>query len=249
MISILRFSSLMLAALFLSVLGLNLTFVSDSDSDRTFLVVGFDDSSWHTDVLAIAKYAAAENSITIFQIPRDTFYNFGASQNKINQLTATAIANGTTPKDAICRLRNCLEDQFGIEIDNYIAATTDAFLSMVNALGTVSIKCEEEYIFRGRDGEILLSIEKGENELTPDQALLFVRHRYGYQRGDLDRLNVQKVFFKGLIESLLRSKNPSSLMLSFLKNGGIYSDVSFYDAFSLASIAAKARTVEINAFT
>ena len=38
-------------------------------------------------------------------------------------------------------------------------------------------------------------------------------------------------------------------MLSFLKNGGIYSDVSFYDAFSLASIAAKARTVEIDAFT
>ena len=63
-------------------------------SRYVYLVAGFDEVAENTDVLFTVSYDANTNTGYVAQIPRDTYYNFGKSQNKINQIYATLISEG-----------------------------------------------------------------------------------------------------------------------------------------------------------
>lgn len=220
-----------------------------SDFERTYLIAGFDDSSWHTDVMALVNYKSRSNQVSIFQIPRDTFFNFGKSQNKINQLTATAIFEGESPKDAMNDLKDSVQSNLGIVIDGFVAVTTDAFANIIETVGGVNVKSEKNTIFYGRNGQIVLSIKEGENHLTPEQALNFVRYRSGYLRGDLDRLEAQKLFFDGFFRTVLQKSNPIALLGTLLKTQGLFTDITFSDIISFAPFINNVRDSYIVSFT
>ena len=67
----------------------NKTLKDCSDDNYLYLIAGFDDAAENTDVLFTIGYEKSTNTTKIAQIPRDTYVNFGASQNKINQYFAT----------------------------------------------------------------------------------------------------------------------------------------------------------------
>ena len=50
------------------------------------LFFGLDDAAMNTDVICFASFDPENNTIAFVQLPRDTYYNFGGTQNKINQL-------------------------------------------------------------------------------------------------------------------------------------------------------------------
>ena len=77
---------------------------ADSLDKQLFLVVGFDDAAENTDVIFTLGYDRAGKSISIVQIPRDTYCEAGTSQNKINQIYATARSRGLDKNEAMVEL-------------------------------------------------------------------------------------------------------------------------------------------------
>ena len=80
------FAILLLTTVFLSFSSL---FAKAEGSDSyTYLVLGLDDANKNTDAILIAHYNGEANTVTMLQIPRDTYCNYGRGQNKINGMLA-----------------------------------------------------------------------------------------------------------------------------------------------------------------
>ena len=179
-----------------------------------FLIVGFDDSPANTDVISVASYDSESNSIRILQIPRDTYINYGDKLGKINGFYSYNVNFGKSDDAALLSLSDKISDLLGIEIDGYVALTFNAFVEFVDYIGGVSIN-------RGEVPEQLrntLSDENGVIHLDGSQAINFVRYRKNYDRGDLERLDVQKVFIKALFSRLKERSEVLSVFKFITKN-------------------------------
>ena len=175
---------------------------NDFDTTLTYLIVGFDDAAENTDAMILVNYDVSKNSASLLQIPRDTYYNFGASQNKINQIYSTARYNGAKPTVAMSGLVSAIETVFGIEIDGYAGFTTDAFARLVDNLGGIDIYSKSDFEYKDNSGETRILLKAGVNHLTGEKAKAFVRFRSGYAMGDLGRVDAQKLFLSALLSKL-----------------------------------------------
>ena len=162
-----------------------------------YLIAGFDDTAENTDVLFTLGYDKISNSIKIAQIPRDTYADFGASQNKINQYYATAIYAGASKVSAMEKTVRFIGSLFGAEFDGYIGLGTSAFRHIVDALGGVEISVSEDMLIE-IDGEAPLKLKSGVNLVDGSDAEKFIRYRKGYVMGDLARIDAQKLFLSAL---------------------------------------------------
>jgi len=201
---------------------------STSGEAITYLVAGFDDAAENTDVLCLLSYNGSGGHVRVIQIPRDTYYFFGKGQNKINQLYAHLRHGGKTPAYAMEKLRSALSGVLGIEIDGYVGIPTGAFKSLIGSLGGVKITVDEPETFSG----LGINLVRGENRLSAEDALKFVRYRQGYATGDLGRLDAQKLFFRGLFNCLKETKF-SDIVLAFIKARGIVSDITLPDIIKI----------------
>lgn len=169
---------------------------------KTFLVAGFDDAAENTDVLFLLCYDGEAKQSSVLQIPRDTYYNFGKSQNKINQIYASMRAAGNSPKESLTYLSNGIAKTFGITIDGFVGITTAAFRETVDAFGGIEIEMAEDYTYADENGENEIHLSKGKNILSGEQAEIFVRYRKGYVMGDLGRIDAQKLFLNSFFATV-----------------------------------------------
>ena len=79
----------------------------------SYLAIGHDDASGNTDVLALISYNAHINHISVVRIPRDTYYNSGYYQNKINQIYPSLLSEGKTREEAYEILTDTLSHALG----------------------------------------------------------------------------------------------------------------------------------------
>ena len=176
-----------------------------------YLVVGFDDAAENTDVLFTLGYDKGENVVHIAQIPRDTYVDFGASQNKINQIFASSVYAGRNREEALSDMKAYIERLFGVRFDGYIGITTSGFRRIVDAVGGVDIDFPSDVIIE-IDGEDPLVLNKGINHLVGSAAEKFVRYRKGYVMGDLGRIDAQKIFLSALFHKLSQDLTLPALM-------------------------------------
>ena len=172
------------------------------DNKSVFLFVGFDDAAENTDVLFLLSYDGEEKQASVVQIPRDTYLNFGKSQNKINQIYASARSEGRSSAEAMSILKNKISDVFGIWIDGYVGVSTKAFRDIVDALGGVEIELPSDFVLTDERGEHEVLLPAGVHLLNGEAAERFVRYRKGYVMGDIGRIDAQKLFLNALINRL-----------------------------------------------
>ncbi len=227
-------------SLFLIIVGVLLTTAvlkSEAfDTDKrgmTYLVVGFDEAAENTDVLCILNYRPDKNEMRVFQIPRDSYFDFGRGQNKINQYFAFKRADGISRKEAIVDLSKEISRQFDVKFDGYFGISTNAFTALIDEIGGVRVYASHPFEISDSNGQRLLSLDAGENLLNSSQSLLLVRHRRSYANADIGRLDAQKMFINGFIHTLTNDVSCSEILCLIRKDLGILVDFSVSDVIRL----------------
>ncbi len=203
--------------------------VSDHPFARsvTILASGKDSAAGLCDVLMLVRVDASNDRVTVMQIPRDTYAEYTqGSYRKING--AQAALGGM---EELCGF---LSDSFGIAIDGYVSVDMEVIPAAVDALGGVEIELDEPLVYSDPAQELSINIPSGKQTLDGKSALHFIRYRSGYVRGDIGRMDAQKMFLASLARKV---KGLNALELAHLAAAilpKLDTNVSLSEALTLA---------------
>ena len=195
----------------LSILLLGFTFLTSEqgfifanleDEIYSYLMIGLDDAAGNTDALAVISYNAFDNAISVMQIPRDTYFSSGFYQNKLNQVYPGLLQNGNNEDEALCELTDIISAFLGVELKGYLVFDSKSFVNLIDSLGGVEITFPEGFQYLDELNAAGIEIKPGGNLLDGKEAFRFVRHRKSYLNGDLARMDMQKIFFSGLFDTV-----------------------------------------------
>lgn len=208
--------------------------MKNGESDKhLYLVVGFDDAAENTDVIFTMGYDKSQNLVSVAQIPRDTYYNFGGAQNKINQLYSSLRNKGEDSHAAMQKMTKEISYLFGTEFDGFIGITTDTFRKIVDGLGGVDIELSRDMTVY-LDGDEPVVLKAGTNTINGEIAERFVRYRKGYAMGDIGRLDAQKMFLNALFAKASSGLTlPSLLSVASAIQSSAVTDMGLSDVVSL----------------
>lgn len=191
------------------------------EESYNILLLGHDRAAMLTDVFMLVNINNRDHSITIMQIPRDTWISnhngIYIPTNKINALFNTYYygyyrENFDSDKSydmALQSVADSLEGSLEIEIDYSAIMDLNGFRNIVDILGGVDIYVEQPMYYSDPAQGLYINIPAGQQTLNGEQAEGFVRYRAGYTTADLGRQNAQKQFLAALF-----SKVKGSLSLS-----------------------------------
>ena len=202
-----RFIKALYFLVFVSVISsvIMLDAIAKNENGReyyTYLLAGYDYTYENTDVISVVSYSTRDNTLSLLQIPRDTYFDHGYGQRKINQLYPHLLAHGISRDDAMLRLTEAISDAFGIDIDGYIGLTGASFTKLIDSLGGIDVCLEEDLILLDGNGNAVKKYNAGNNRLSGADALTIARYRKGYPDGDLGRLSMQRLIIKGITDRL-----------------------------------------------
>ncbi|MCQ2431431.1 MAG: LCP family protein [Clostridia bacterium] len=201
------------------------------------LVAGKDDAALNTDVLILVSYDTENQTAAAVQIPRDTY----CDGHKINALygkyrSAASKSGSKDPTAAGMRsLCDTLEQTLAVRVDHWVLVDTNAFCEVVDAVGGVDVNIPCNMDYEDPAQELYIHLSAGEQHLDGAQAEQFVRFRSDYIRGDLGRVDMQKLFLTALFRQC--HDNISILSLPAVVTAGIRHvkcDLSFSDMIFFA---------------
>jgi len=206
----------------------------DADVDNAGVIFGSEGE--RTDTIAVLRVDG--DDVRLLAIPRDLWVPVDGTNRRIN----SAFAVGGPEL-----LIRTVQDQLGIGIDHYLEVDFAGFLSLVDALGTVSINVEHP----AYDPKSGLSLPTaGVNELDSTQALAFVRSRSyteiidGVERrdgtADLGRVARQQAFLSAVFAELGATKNPFTLLDAL---GGVAENVRVDDDLGVSTVLSLGLTI------
>ncbi len=141
------------------------------------------------DAIMLIRFNADRSQIDVLSIPRDSWVPIpGKGTEKIN-----AALNGG-PSLVV----RTVENLTGIPIDHVMVMDFDGVRDLTSALGGVTV-LNETAITDPRNGN---HFPAGKLTLSGNQALLYVRIRYGLPGGDFDRIDHQQQVIAGISEKL-----------------------------------------------
>ncbi|MEU7244672.1 LCP family protein [Streptomyces sparsogenes] len=152
-----------------------------------------------------------DNGNTMVSMPRDSWVTipaftgpdtgkrYQASQNKLNASFSMA-----GPE----LLVSTIEYNTGLRIDHYAEIGFDGFAKIVDSVGGVEIDVPQDM----KEKHAGTDLKKGKQTLNGQEALAFVRQRYGLAGGDLDRTKNQQKFLSALAN---KAATPSTLLNPF----------------------------------
>jgi len=142
-----------------------------------------------SDVLMLAHVPPTRDKVYIVSFPRDMWVQIpGRGQAKINAAYAyggEALATRT------------LESLVGVRMDHAAKINFDGFMGLTTQLGGVTVNNKHA----SSVGEY--SWPKGEVTIQGEEALTYVRQRYGLPNGDLDRAERQRAVVKAILMKML----------------------------------------------
>ena len=215
------------------------------------LCAGRDDAAFNTDVLLLVSLDAEHHTAAVVQIPRDTYLDGG----KVNALwakkrtAAKQSGSASADTDAMDALCDVLEQTLCIQIDHWVLCGLTAFRETVDTLGgvTVNVPCDMDYDDPAQN--LSIHLHAGEQLLNGTQAEGLVRFRADYVRGDLGRVDVQKLFLSALLE---KARSISLLQLPSLVTTAakhLSTDMSFSDLLYFAKSAQKLAPANVRFLT
>lgn len=170
------------------------------------LVIGHDDAALLADVTMLVNINTTENSITVMQIPRDTFTSRKVLTNKVNAAFNTfynqyyAGSYDATVPLAMEELEKMYEKSLCINIHHTAVLSLAGFRKIVDIMGGVDVYVPEGMYYSDPEQDLYISIDPGYQWLNGAAAEGFIRFRSGYAQGDLGRVSAQKIFLSALFE-------------------------------------------------
>lgn len=154
------------------------------------------------DTIMLLHIDADRRGATLVSIPRDAWVPVpGHGEAKINAAFSWGGPHLTV---------QTVEALTGVWIDHLAVVDWSGFAELTDAAGGVTVSVPETV----RDSARGITWTAGEHRLDGEQALLYVRQRYGLPGGDLDRVRRQQVFLRRLLEASLHAemrKDPAQL--------------------------------------
>ena len=213
----------------------------DAKNEKTnynFLLLGVDRSKRLSDVIMLASLDIEKERVTVAQIPRDTYAEYtSAAYRKLNG-AVSALDGGRSVADFLERI-------FEINIDYYVTLDLDAMAKIVDSLGGVEVTIPENMEYEDCSQGLSIKLEAGKQLLDGDKAMQFIRYRAGYVRGDLARLDAQKIFLAALFDKIVSSGATDIVevaqnLLSYSK-----SDIPLIECIKIVSKATKFKSGEV----
>ncbi len=180
-----------------------------SAQQKRALHLGVDTSSTSTDTIMLVHVPADGSKATLVSIPRDTYVDIpGFSPNKINAAYADGYYNSgaTSAKQARDNGASTLVDTVktltGVPIDHYVEVGFAGFEGIVEAIGKIPVNlCRTVNDWRSG-----FHMSAGPHDLTPTQALEFVRQRHNIRgpiTDDFGRELRQRYFLAAAFKKIL----------------------------------------------
>ena len=192
------------------------------------------DVASRSDVMILLRVDQTTGQLTMVSIPRDTMVDLpGYGRSKIN--AAYAYGGAAMAVEAVNKFA-------GISISHYAEIHFEELEQLVDALGGVWVNVPVSNNQTG-SSNTGMAIEAGEQLLTGEQALAFARERYGYERGDFQRADNQKLLLQAIIKQVL-SVSPIDLPGTIQQLAEcITTDYSITDIIALAQKFQGAGTI------
>lgn len=198
---------------------------TESDHYR-ILVAGKDRASGLYDVMMLVSLDRVNGSACVLQIPRDTYFEYtDRDYKKING--APSALGGMR---AFC---DSLGEALGVKIDSYISFGLDAFADAVDAVGGVEVELDEALEYKDPAQELTISLPKGKQTLDGKTAEHFVRYRSGYLRGDLGRLDAQKIFMAAFFGKVSKLGTGEAIKLATTLLPSVNTDIGAFEMVGL----------------
>ena len=206
------------------------------------LFLGMDREASLCDVIMIANIDFDKNSVTIAQIPRDTYADY--TDNSYKKLNGVYNSLGGAKEVA-----DFLEGALGVKIDHHICIGLETVRAMVDAVGgvDVNVPCDMTYCDPGQD--LYIYIKSGINHLDGELAEQFLRFRSDYVQGDIGRMDAHKIFVSAFIEKICSSFSPTLAMSLASAIEGVETDMSVADIMSIGVQVIDMRDDKINILT
>ncbi|WP_020008260.1 LCP family protein [Salinicoccus albus] len=166
----------------------------NNDGKKNMLLLGTDkeeDGGQRTDVIMIAQYDYMTKDMKMMSIMRDTFVEVpGYQPQKINSVYSLGGAD---------LLRETLQLNFGIDIEEYAVVDYQAFESVANVINGNGIPIDVE---KDMSAKIDTEIEAGEQQLNGEELLAYARFRHD-DEGDFGRVRRQQQVISALQDEVL----------------------------------------------
>lgn len=222
-------------------------------------VFGVDRDGYRTDVMFIVSYDEAEGTLDLLSIPRDTKVTMTDEiQQSLND------RERGYPTGGVCKLNEVsayagsgyryqftvlqLEDLLGIEIDNYVKVDLDGFVALVDAVGGVEVDVPEDMDYDDPYQDLHIHLQAGPQLLDGAHAEQLVRFREGYAQKDLQRIQVQQLFLKALLQKVCSTETILSNLPSLVYTAFKYveTDLTVGDALEYIDIVKNLNLDKVN---
>lgn len=226
------------------------------DGIYNFLVLGHDKVALNTDVIMIVSFDTNDGSISVMQLPRDTYIEHDGYAHKINSMFAYLVGRARQSgsknvyHDALASYCDLLENALSIELDNYALINLDAFENIVDIIGGVPIYVPDDMHYDDEVQGLSIHINKGQQVLDGETAAGFVRFRSGYINADIGRQDAQKLFmtaFLDQVKNTISVTTVTKIVDQVIKN--ITTDLSAPDAAYYAKSALSVDLGNLNMIT
>ncbi|WP_327189561.1 LCP family protein [Streptomyces xinghaiensis] len=188
----------------------------------------------HADTTILFHVSEDRSNATALSFPRDMLTDIPDCPTKQADGSTEVIPGqqnvrfntslGQNGRDPGCTMRT-IEEITGLKVDHFMMADFNAVKTLSSAVGGVEV-CLAKPI---DDPKSHLKLSAGKHVVEGDQALAFVRTRYGLKFGsDLDRIQLQQQFLSSMIRKM--------------KSGDTLTDPA--KLWDLATAATKALTVD-----
>lgn len=168
------------------------------------LILGKDDAADLTDVMMLASFDLETPSLSVMQIPRDTYLAYtSADYKKIN-----GAVRSLGGERALC---DFLGKAMGVSIDGYVSFDLDFVEDVVDMLGGVEVDVPFDMEYDDPYQDLSIHLKKGTQTLSGKEAAHFIRYRSGYLRGDLGRIDAQKLFVASFLRAFLEKGDAGDL--------------------------------------
>lgn len=146
-----------------------------------------------SDVNILAYVNPTTKQVLLVNTPRDYYVTFpGITGTSKDKLTHAGIYGVGTSMAT-------LEQLYGVEIHYYARVNFTSLVTMIDALGGVSVYSEEGFTTVHNE----VTVSKGMNTLNGTQALAFARERYNVSDGDNQRGRNQQAVITGMIQKVI----------------------------------------------
>lgn len=198
------------------------------------------DEETRADSAIIASVNIDTQQITLTSILRDSYCYYEVTEGDEDSGRFGKINEAMYYGGIDCYIR-AVENNFKINIDNYVIVNFDSFQSIIDTLGGITVEMTEDEIdeinnHQSRYGNVTIDAEPGLVDLTGEQALAYCRIRKidsDNARADRQKTVLLQIFEKMKTASTVKSLEVVNSLLPYVKMGFSKSEVLDIGSYAL----------------